>query len=72
METPKKERKIITEKSMPMMFTGGAQGANVQIHLTLAVKDFGMYWFDVMWGDEMLTRIPLDIKPFIWMRRCYG
>lgn len=44
------------------VFTGGSNGINVKVHLVLQVKTFGIMWFDVLWGTEVLTRIPLDIK----------
>jgi hypothetical protein len=59
---PGGERKAMTEKPIPTIFNGGAHGVNVQLNLTVVVKKFGMFWFDVLWGDEVLTRIPLDVK----------
>lgn len=56
------ERKNMSEKPIPTVFNGGAHGLNVRLNLTVVVKKFGLFWFDVMWGDEILTRIPLDVK----------
>src|SRR5712692_2849992 len=38
----------------PVVLTGGEQGANLKIDFNLVLKgeatDFGLYWFDVLWG----------------------
>jgi len=49
----------------PVVLTGGEQGANLKIDFNLVLKgeasDFGLYWFDVLWGEEVLTSIPLKL-----------
>jgi hypothetical protein len=29
----------------------------------MPVKEFGLYWFDVLYGDDVLTSIPLKLVP---------
>ena len=43
-------------------FLGGEQGVNMKIAFTLKDPKFGLYWFDVLWGDDVLTRIPFRLK----------
>ena len=49
--------------SWAVILNGGEHGANVKIDVGIASNKYGLYWFDVMWGDEPLTRIPLRLKP---------
>lgn len=51
-------------REWPMMFERGEgeHGVNLQIGFALQVEDFGVYWFDVLWAGEVLTRIPLRVK----------
>jgi hypothetical protein len=51
----------------PVVFEGGEHGINVQVAFNLvgepgALPEVGLYWFDVLWGDEVLTSIPLRLK----------
>ena len=41
---------------------GGHHGVNLNLQIPLAVKNFGLVWFDVVWGDEVLTRMPLMLQ----------
>lgn len=50
-------------RSWTLRFNGGEHGANLQIAFMLETPEFGLYWFDVMWGDETLTRMPLRVLP---------
>lgn len=43
-------------------FNGGEGGAVASIDLKLAVKEAGLYWFDVMINDELMTKIPLRVQ----------
>jgi hypothetical protein len=44
-----------------MFFKGGEHGVNLQIRVAMPAKDSGLYWFDVMSGDEVLTSVPLKL-----------
>jgi hypothetical protein len=53
-------------RKWPVVLNGGEHGANVKIEFVLAGKDgappeLGLYWFDVLWGDEVLTSIPFKL-----------
>lgn len=43
-------------------FRGGEHGANLRIDFGLANPQGGLYWFDVLWGEEILTRVPLRLR----------
>ncbi|MEO7270387.1 MAG: hypothetical protein ABIX28_05585 [Vicinamibacterales bacterium] len=46
----------------PVRLNGQEHGANVRIAFTLTSPEYGLYWFDVLWGDEVLTRVPFRLK----------
>jgi hypothetical protein len=39
----------------------GEHGANLKIRFAMPANDFGLYCFDVMSGDDVLTSIPLKL-----------
>ncbi len=47
----------------PVKFLGKDQGQNLILNMNVGVDQDGLYWFDVMFDDELLTRIPLMIIP---------
>jgi hypothetical protein len=49
-------------REWPLMFGGGEKGVNLQIAFDLETPETGLYWFDVLWADEVLTRIPLRVN----------
>ena len=49
-------------REWPMMFNGGEHGANLQVGFALEAQEFGLFWFDVLWAGEVLTRIPLRVQ----------
>jgi hypothetical protein len=50
------------DREWPVVFNGGAHGANVKIQFAIPGPSEGLYWFDVLWGSEILTRIPFRLK----------
>jgi hypothetical protein len=50
-------------RTWPVEFRGDEHGANLTIAFSLQEPKFGLYWFDVLWGDDVLTKIPLRLKP---------
>jgi hypothetical protein len=60
---PSGDIRQLTEKPIPTAFSGGANGINVRIKLTLGIKKYGLAWIDVLWGEDVLTSVPLDVKP---------
>lgn len=47
----------------PVVFEGGEHGVNLKLKFPIGVKNFGLCWFDVIFDDEVLTRIPLRLRP---------
>lgn len=47
----------------PMALKGEEYGATLRLQMPLGVKNFGLIWFDVLWNDALLTRIPLKLQP---------
>ena len=45
----------------PVLFEGSERGTGLVAPTTLRVDQEGLYWFDVMFEDTMVTRIPLRI-----------
>jgi hypothetical protein len=57
LERPNGERKDI--HSWPLKLQGNDKGQNVVVNLNLGVQEEGLHWFDVLFDQESLTRIPL-------------
>jgi hypothetical protein len=48
--------------TLPLLFEGGEdRGVNIRMQLTFAAQEQGIYWFDVVLGDRLVTRMPLRI-----------
>ncbi len=45
----------------PIFLEGDERGANVIVNLGMTLNEDGLYWFDVLLGDRLLTRMPLRI-----------
>ena len=45
-----------------MTFLGGEHGQNAILNISVAIHEEGVYWFDVYFENEPLTRIPLVVK----------
>lgn len=58
---PKGDRKEVA--SFPVKFLGGDQGQNIILNMGLGIEQDGLYWFDVVFDEEMLTRVPLMVIP---------
>lgn len=46
----------------PVVFNGGEHGANLKIAFVIPRTVPGLYWLDVLWGEEVLTRIPFKLS----------
>jgi len=64
--------KIVTERpdgqrrdvaTHPVKLLGKDHGVSLILHLGLIAELDGLYWFDVLFDDEVLTRVPLIIIP---------
>ena len=40
---------------------GKDHGQNLIVNMTLGIEEDGLYWFDVIFDDEVLTKIPLMV-----------
>jgi len=45
----------------PVELRGGEHGANLRIKFVIPDPAMGLYWFDVLWEDEVLTSIPFKL-----------
>ena len=48
---------------IPVTLNGGGHGANIRMNGVITNPTIGLHWFDLLWADEILTRIPLEVKP---------
>jgi len=52
----------------PVVLQGGEHGVNIRLDLELFGKAagsppaLGLYWLDVSWGEELLTRVPFKLQ----------
>ena len=47
--------------SVPVLFEGEERGANLILNMGFQVQMEGLYWFDVLFQDKVLTRVPLRV-----------
>ncbi|MEW5982693.1 MAG: hypothetical protein AB1806_10020 [Acidobacteriota bacterium] len=52
---------VLPEVSMPALFEGDERGVQHQIGLSLQFREEGLYWFDVLIEDLVVTRVPLRV-----------
>jgi hypothetical protein len=63
LENTKGERTVVSpEGGWPVVFKGGEHGIQIKLDFMLEIKNLGLVWFDVMFGEEVLTRIPLRLR----------
>jgi hypothetical protein len=53
---------ISPPEGWPAELKGDHSGLNIQIQMPLGVRNFGLVWFDVLWNEEVLTRMPLMLQ----------
>lgn len=49
----------LPEQLLPILFEGEDRGANLILALNLVIDQEGVYWFDILLEEELITRIPL-------------
>jgi hypothetical protein len=49
------------EIELPMFLEGEDRGVNLGFQMTIQNLEEGLYWFDVMVGDRVVTRMPLRV-----------
>lgn len=48
-------------KKWHVLFLGNESGATARVDFTLPVKEFGLYWYEVVFEGEVLTSIPIKL-----------
>ncbi len=51
----------LPEQLLPALFEGEDKGVNLILALNMIIDQEGVYWFDVLLEDQLLTRIPLRV-----------
>jgi hypothetical protein len=51
----------LPDQLFPVFFEGEDRGVNLVINLNMIAEQEGLYWFDVLLDEQLLTRIPLRI-----------
>lgn len=55
--------KSTPRQKWPVVLNGGEHGANLKMDFRLPQPpQLGLYWFDVLWADDILTSIPFRLK----------
>lgn len=54
-------RKQMPEFSAPVLLEGDDRGVNIVLNLDIQVEEEGLYWFDVILNEQLITRMPLRI-----------
>jgi|SRR5271165_485727 len=49
--------------SFNVTFMGRDHGQNLILNMVIGIEHDGLHWFDVLFDEELLTRIPLVIAP---------
>ena len=60
-EKPSGDRKQVY--TIPIKLFGKDQGHNIILNISLGLDQDGLYWTDVLFDEELLTRIPLMVTP---------
>jgi hypothetical protein len=60
-ERPNGDRKDVF--TLPVKLLGSDQGQNLILKVGLGIDVDGLYWFDILFDDEVLTRVPLTVTP---------
>jgi hypothetical protein len=58
-ENPMGNRKEVLNQKINLL--GKDHGQNLIVNMNLGVEHDGLYWFDIFFDEELLTRIPLTI-----------
>ncbi len=49
----------LPDQLLPVLFEGEDRGVNLVMNLNLVIDQEGVYWFDVLLEEQLLTRMPL-------------
>jgi hypothetical protein len=53
--------KTLPKTSLPVLFEGADQGANLNITYAFVAEEEGLYWFDIILNGNSITKMPLRI-----------
>lgn len=59
-QAPDGQRVEIPERHA-LTFNAGETGANVIVNLAFSAQKLGLFWIDVLWDGESLTRVPIKL-----------
>ena len=51
----------LPELGFPIFFEGQERGANLIVNLDIDLDEEGLYWFDIVLDDRLVTRMPLRV-----------
>lgn len=54
-------KKAVVPQKWHVAFLGNESGATATLNFTMPVKEWGLYWYDVVYEGEVLTSIPLKL-----------
>lgn len=54
---------------LPMFLEGQDRGVTASLEVGLTIKEEGLYWFDVVLGGRLITRMPLRL---VYQRLAFG
>lgn len=54
-------QQVCSTANLPLFLEGEDRGASAVLEMTLQVSEDGLYWFDVLLGGRLLTRMPLRV-----------
>jgi hypothetical protein len=60
---------VVSTVQFPMLMEGEDRGAALVAQITLEVREEGVYWFEVLLEDTLITRVPLRV---LWQRMVFS
>lgn len=51
----------LLDQLLPVLFEGDDRGVNLIVAFNMVIDQEGVYWFDVLLEEQLLTRVPLRI-----------
>ena len=51
----------LPDQLLPVLFEGDDRGVNLIVAFNMVIDQEGVYWFDVLLDERLLTRVPLRI-----------
>ena len=51
----------LPDQLLPVLFEGDDRGVNLIVAFNMVIDQEGVYWFDVLLEEQLLTRVPLRI-----------